>query len=192
MNTPRYKIIRWKHGWSLEGSDRHGMPMDGLGEALKIIGERDNVIDPGLEHHLRVSGFPNTVCVIGKTGELQEWRGEVEAELESSEGDAEARWLRGTDVGLSSLAIFCALAENPRLRGKAYWLTKGETPVDEEDLGRCRRLLEKFPDWEKRLDEVVRMWPHGPWEILAGRWEELKTTDKEGRRKILDAARGAR
>lgn len=192
MSTPQYKIVRWKRGWSLEGPDRHGMPMDGFSEALKTVSSPGYVIDPGIEHHLRVSGFPNTVCVIGEPGELQTWRDEVAAELESSGAGNEEKWIRGTDTGLSSLAIFSALAQDPGLRSDAALRTRGETPADGADIGRCLRLLEKFPEWRGRLGEIPIRWPQSAWGNLVARWAELEVADEAGRRKILDEVQGER
>jgi hypothetical protein len=46
-------------------------------------------------------------------------------------------------------------------------------PQDASDFGRCRRLLDLFPDWESNLHVVSEAFPATPWPSLVDRWKDL-------------------
>jgi hypothetical protein len=77
MSSPKYAILRWKHGWSVESHDGAGVSLADFSEILKVIGTKDNTIDPVLGQHLQISGYPRTICVAGNPSELQIWRKQV-------------------------------------------------------------------------------------------------------------------
>ena len=73
-------------------------------------------------------------------------------------------WLIGDDTGMSSMVIcahMCGVEPTD-----AYF-----APSDPDDLGRCLRLLEKFPDWKPRIHELAK---YGPaWEARVNHWDYL-------------------
>lgn len=72
-------------------------------------------------------------------------------------------WMTGSDTGMSSKAI-------------AAHMTTGECdgsfPCDPADLGRCLRLLDLFPEWERRMPEMGKY--NSTWKRIAGAWPELR------------------
>ena len=60
-------------------------------------------------------------------------------------------WLMGDDTGVSSMSILSVM-----LNVKPSRLFGTCPPFDDDDLGRCHRLLERFPEWVPRLREVER------------------------------------
>lgn len=85
------------------------------------------------------------------------------AELETAARYNE--WLYGGDTGMSSKAIF-------------YFMTAGTkggwTPCDPSDLGRCLRLLERFPEWRERMPEMANCSPK--WAEMIPHWGLLEAT----------------
>jgi hypothetical protein len=74
------------------------------------------------------------------------------------------KWYRGDDSGVSSETIFQVMTGiSVRWTG---------TPMDSDDFGRCFRLLEKFPHWRDRLDEVAAQFPE--WKGLVDNWSKLE------------------
>ena len=74
-------------------------------------------------------------------------------------------WLAGDDCGLSSTTIACVMT------GAAC--RRPAIPYDAGDFGRCHRLLERFPGFRKRLDEVAAAYPE--WRPIVAVWRELPT-----------------
>ena len=77
-------------------------------------------------------------------------------------------WAMSRDTGRSSEAI------------AAHMLgCRGETsyPHDNDDLGRCIRLLDKIPEWRPRLGEMASVSPM--WKALAENWAELEALYRE-------------
>ena len=79
-------------------------------------------------------------------------------------------WMTGDDCGLSSTTIACVMA------GAAC--ARPATPADDGDLGRCIRLLERFPQFRGRLVDVADT--HPEWEPIIFCWEALKTAHEAG------------
>ena len=73
-------------------------------------------------------------------------------------------WLDGPDTGLSSRTICRVMMGHP--------LRYGSTPRDPADLGRCIRLLDRFPAWRDRLGEVAARYPE--WRGLVEQWPALE------------------
>lgn len=87
-------------------------------------------------------------------------------------------WLTHGDTGTSSMSIFyvmIGLVVVPTQCGGDL-----DIPYDSEDFGRCYRLLQSFPEWRKRLDDVAVKLPK--WGPLIERWGELEAlyeTDRD-------------
>lgn len=161
MQTPKYILIRWAFGWSIEPGIQGlgGIPIDSMVEGLRCasITGPDSVIDPGIAHHLKTSHRADTCFVVGIPEDLAKWEAEIDEYLAEQFQNPEARWFHGTDTGMSSMAIFQALAENEHLRNWSKSFTSGEVPLDAADMGRCTRLVQSM-GWEARLDEVAEYW----------------------------------
>lgn len=83
-------------------------------------------------------------------------------------------WLFGGDTGLSSECMWRTFMG---VREPADWFRRGSYPLDPADLGRCIRLLDRFPEWRPRLSE---MRVHGPaWSALVDHWDELEALYRE-------------
>ena len=75
-------------------------------------------------------------------------------------------WFAGDDTGLSSESIACHMSGLPAPK-LGHW-----APSDPADLGRCLRLLERFPEWKPRMVEMAQ---HGrDWAALVPHWDELE------------------
>lgn len=80
-------------------------------------------------------------------------------------------WIISRDTGISSKTIWAVMM------GLEYH--DPCTPSDPEDFGRCFRLLQNFPQWKKRLNEVSAK--HPKWKSLIENWNKLeKLFIKEG------------
>ena len=80
--------------------------------------------------------------------------------------DAAIRWLRGLDVGKSSLALFHALY----LRPKTGETGPGSTPKDADDFGRCLRMVRKTS--AENLLTISAM-PNAAWGRIQTLWDTL-------------------
>jgi hypothetical protein len=78
------------------------------------------------------------------------------------------RWLMSGDTGISSEKILCTMeGMMPRRNwGSAH-------PSDPSDLGRCLRLLAKFPTYFARLSVMKAVSPE--WKGLIENWAELES-----------------
>ncbi len=177
-------LERWPLGWVISGPGGCA-PVDVLGRFGSVFGDTA-VIDPGICSHLRTTSNPDAVFVIAEAAEADKWRAEIEAGLALDwRTDPQRAWLIGTDTGSSSKAIFRVLGEE-RLRYHCNERgVRGDTPRDSADLGRCLRLLAKFPEWEARLSEVAAAYPETKWPIIVSRWAELKAAQPKQQSAIL-------
>lgn len=78
-------------------------------------------------------------------------------------------WLLSDDTGMSSKTILAVMTGST---GSHI----GYPPADNDDFGRCYRLLKLFPQWRSRLQEVAVAFPEwGPkvkaWAELEALWE---------------------
>jgi hypothetical protein len=73
-------------------------------------------------------------------------------------------WVTGSDTGTSSKAILIRM-----LGGMPAWHT---FPHDASDLGRCLRLLARFPSWRQRIGEMAEV--SGPWAAMTREWDALE------------------
>jgi hypothetical protein len=75
-------------------------------------------------------------------------------------------WLSSNDTGISSKAIATHMSGGTVRDGWGWGY-----PHDPDDLGRCLRLLELFPDWKPRMREMAARSPG--WAGLVARWDEV-------------------
>lgn len=99
---------------------------------------------------------------IAEGSEALALRAEVAALKAAAHYDA---WLVSGDTGMSSKAIFDFM----RTGTKGGW-----TPSDPSDLGRCLRLLERFPEWRERMPEMANCSPK--WARMMPYWDALETS----------------
>lgn len=79
-------------------------------------------------------------------------------------------WLTGRDTGLSSVALVSRLMGIPVASdGFRHDISH---PHDPDDLGRCIRALETFPELREKLPEASLMSPE--WARLIERWDEIE------------------
>mgnify|MGYP001594844453 CR=1 FL=1 len=73
------------------------------------------------------------------------------------------------DVGVSSLTLAATLSGE-------HWILRGERaggPSDDDDFGRCFRMLEAVPEWRERIAELGEVYP-ATWGDVVGVWPELE------------------
>jgi hypothetical protein len=92
-------------------------------------------------------------------------------------------WLTGGDVGTSSLTIFAVMTGADRVPLHNY----PSVPLDPADFGRCRRLLERIPEWRARLPEVATRYPD--WTALVREWDRLDAMHAEASKRPDGMAR---
>lgn len=79
------------------------------------------------------------------------------------------QWILGGDTGISSKVIWAVMmGATP---------AEVDVPYDPSDFGRCHRLLQLFPEWRGRLDEVARAYP--AWGPLVREWGQLEALYEE-------------
>ena len=92
--------------------------------------------------------------------------------------EALLQWAMGNDAGISSKTIMSVMT-GTALEDHA------SVPWDADDFGRCYRLLNIFPEWKSRLQEVADKYPE--WQKLVDNWDKLteiyerETKNKDGR-----------
>lgn len=181
MHEAQYVIERWPLGWVLCGVPRYGrgIPMDALNECMSLF-PKDAVIDSGIVHHLRQTVNPNScICVVSKN-DGKKWREEIEETLKSF--SPEQRWLKGLDVGSSSATIFSVFCDR-YWTNEAQKIGNGSVPMDSDDFGRCKRLLDKFPEWKSNLKLVALAYPK--WTKIVERWDEIENSTPMQQNDIL-------
>lgn len=181
MTSPLYTIERWPHGWTISAvPGESGVPLNALDECLKLF-PKGSVMDNGIAGHLRRSRRISAVFAVGRMKNLTIWRGEITASLASL--PPQERWWKGLDVGTSSASIFAVFANSNRLAARD--LGRGSVPLDADDFGRCKRLLDLFPEWRAELDSVAEAYPDTLWPRLIPRWAELEAADVDTLNSIL-------
>ncbi|MXS82249.1 hypothetical protein [Nitrosomonas oligotropha] len=73
-------------------------------------------------------------------------------------------WLLADDTGVSSIAIASKMTGREPLYGYGV-------PHDQDDFGRCHRLLEAIPEFMVRIEEMAECSPQ--WAVLVKHWHEL-------------------
>jgi len=76
-------------------------------------------------------------------------------------------WLMSGDTGISSKVILSFMT-GLKLPKKDY----SNWPHDPSDLGRCVRLLDRFPEWRPRLPEMASAYP--AWKPMLDNWAEME------------------
>lgn len=115
------------------------------------------------------------------------WRAEITEFIEGVGcATPHSRWWYGVDVGLSSAAIFAALCPDRRLAEKSAVYSSGSTPRDEADLSRCVLLLQKFPEWRGRLNEVAEKYHDTAWPEIVASWDALESAGTNGVMSVLN------
>lgn len=176
-----YSLERWPLGWVFCSTDKPVIPMDALSECLPIL-PRDAVMDGGIVHYLRQNGVSRAVmCIVTKEqGEI--WRAEITKAIQQL--PPQERWWKGLDVGTSSAAIFAMFADSPwSLRASEFG--GKSTPSDAADFGRCKRLLDLFPEWRAQLDKVGEAYPTTNWPKIVARWAEIEAAPPKIQNEIL-------
>jgi len=140
-------------------------------------------------------------CLSSAAG-AQAWMRAVDRVVEArlSSGVSGDRWFdwwqRGTGHGRSSQWLMRAL--NPRARPGYFMTEKPDVPGDQDDLGRCVRMLGEMAkfcpgglpeDWRARVMEVLAgslkdAFPveAAAWAMLVSRWEECVALLESGKR----------
>lgn len=104
------------------------------------------------------------------------WRAEIEGRIEREVSDPALRWLRGTDVGASAVALFFSMVADDsrsfedarralaRVGGNSWYRGTWPVPYDDDDLGRCQRMVDRL-GWHARLDHAAKVLPKvwKPW-----------------------------
>lgn len=183
-----YSIERWPHGWLLcSPPGQNGISLDAISKVAPLFGEQA-VVQLGIPNYYKHSRTGrHVVMVVADTpASGAEWETEINAELDRHYKFFPAeRWLKGTDTGSSSEAIFYVLA--PELRYAFTEPPRGDVPHDAADFGRCVRLLAALPGWRERLPEVAAAYPATTWPAIIARWDEIAAATPGEQFKILQA-----
>lgn len=86
-------------------------------------------------------------------------------------------WIANGQVGVSSKTIWCVMM--------GVEFNSASIPWDPDDFSRCYKLLELFPEWKCRMQEVADKYPL--WEPMVRNWDimtqlyecELKRKDQK-------------
>lgn len=135
-------------------------------EALRrlVANPKCAVIDAGIASH-----YQATLCICRDKEAAATWRAEIDERVRRGAKEITPdMWLQGTDTGISSKTIFFVMTGR-------HWLNARfgpDVPHDPSDFGRCYRLLELFPAWEDRLQEVAAR--HVEWTPFVREWARMK------------------
>ena len=162
-----YVIKRVKHGMLVSGPQ--GIPAS---EAVAITKMAEalgyNLMD------MSISSALGAVMALTNKESGEKWRAEIEERVTRNRDTVEA-WLKGADVGMSSKALAMTLS------GMAVSaLGKRECkahPYDPADIGRCFRMLDRFPELRENLHLMKKASP--VWEKLIDRWDDLRALYNE-------------
>jgi hypothetical protein len=86
-------------------------------------------------------------------------------------------WIANGQVGISSKTIWCVMM--------GVSCGRPDIPYDPDDFSRCYKLLELFPGWKGRMQEVADKYPK--WIPLVKNWDymtelyEMEKTRKDRR-----------
>ena len=78
-------------------------------------------------------------------------------------------WIVNGEVGTSSKTIWAVMLDavmESRKESRVY-----NVPHDPDDFSRCYKLLLLFPEWQKRLSEVAKVFPR--WVGFVREWDKL-------------------
>lgn len=77
-------------------------------------------------------------------------------------------WISGNGTGISSQTIWCVMMGTVTESASSW---RYDTPSDDDDFGRCYRLLKFIPEWRNKLDKVGKAFPK--WQPIIRQWDEL-------------------
>ena len=80
-----------------------------------------------------------------------------------------ATWFLFGDTGVSSETILSVMTGAYKIGKDRH---NNSTPRDVWDFARCVKLLELFPEWKCRINEVGTVFPH--WASLCAKWDEAE------------------
>lgn len=153
------------------------VPLSKFGNLTKLV-PKDSIMDT---HLARIAGASFAMGPREETKALVASMSGVAIEkarvLYADTGliDDAVRWIAVGERGSSSDAIFY------KLTGIRPHNMSGDTsahPLDPDDLGRCRRLLEQVPELAARIGEMSSV--SRKWAVLVAKWDELcHTMDDE-------------
>lgn len=83
-------------------------------------------------------------------------------------------WIISDDTGISSKTIWAVMMD---CVPEEYPWHKFDVPHDPSDFGRCYRLLQKFPEWKARLEEVAAQFTK--WIPMVREWDALTALYEE-------------
>jgi hypothetical protein len=175
---PLYTLERWPHGWLLCGDG--GVPLNAMTEISGLF-PPDALCSTAIAHHFNASArldINRVVLCVGTPNALELWQAEIRQQIAGL--PPQERWWRGLDVGLSSAAIFAALASSSdHFAARRY--ARGAVPRDSEDFGRCQRLVAGM-GWRDRLTQVAEAYPETKWPAIIARWDEIEAAAPGHRR----------
>jgi hypothetical protein len=155
----KYVIEVHEHGLLTRTVSIPGIPIEDMSAISKMAEAM------GYTHlHIGIASSlgAHSAFVSKESGE--KWRREIEEKARRTHGDTLAAWLAGPDTGLSSKALAC------RLSGIPY--AERDHPWDPDDIGRCFRFLDRFPELKSHL--YIMKDVSTVWERLVAHWDELR------------------
>ncbi len=183
MSNSGYILERRAHGWLLcSVPGVNGIPMNAF-EECAVLFPKNAVIDSAIAHHVLRSENRNVVLCIVTPEESRLWRQEITESIKSIFSPQE-RWWKGLDVGSSSAAIFAVFCDLQFTRDAREY-SRQSIPLDAADFGRCKRLLDLFPEWRVTLSLVGSAYPDTAWSKIIARWAELEAATPERQSEIL-------
>lgn len=84
-------------------------------------------------------------------------------------------WIIGRDTGISSKTIWAVMMRFAHVDVGPFGF---DVPHDPSDFGRCYRLLNHFPEWKARLQDVARCFPK--WVPMVREWASLVELYEQG------------
>jgi hypothetical protein len=171
---PEYILHRYDHGVLVINANRRGLPISLLGEASNAAAaamsgkSSDMFIFPGVAHHYNAYRktsvaiqMQSAVFAISTNDGGEEWIKEIEDRLASDKFlSPEQKWVCGTDFGASAASIMLGCA-NPESLGEYKYVLEESSingaaiPGDASDLGRCIRLLKRFPHIKDKFSDFA-------------------------------------
>lgn len=102
----------------------------------------------------------------------EQWEKEINDQAAMLPTPAE-RWLASTNVGMSALTLFLALADGePRVQATRRLGGGTYLPTDSASMALCVLLLDAIPEWRGRLAEVPAAFPK--WAPFVAEWPALE------------------
>lgn len=77
------------------------------------------------------------------------------------------KWILGNDTGISSKTIWAVMMRETDVDVPFGF----DVPHDPSDFGRCYRLLNLFPEWKSRLNEMATAFP--AWGPMVREWDKM-------------------